>query len=188
MMHSGVALVLCLIVAAPPPSFVFEPSSRLWVEGTSSLHDWSCEVEHFAGTLEAETTDTGLANLTHTRVTVPVQGIDCDNGTMNGKLRKALASSDHPTVTFALTRGIVGADDTDGWFDIDVLGQLTVAGETKPVQIAARGKALGDERFRLTGHLALHMTDYGIDPPTALLGTLKTGDEVTVHFDATIRR
>jgi hypothetical protein len=30
------------------------------------------------------------------------------------------------------------------------------------------------------------MTDFGIDPPTALLGTLKTRDEVTVYFDVTV--
>jgi hypothetical protein len=27
------------------------------------------------------------------------------------------------------------------------------------------------------------MSDYGMKPPTAMLGTIKTGDAVTVHFD-----
>jgi hypothetical protein len=30
------------------------------------------------------------------------------------------------------------------------------------------------------------MTDYGIKPPTALFGRLKTGDEVTVKFELVV--
>ena len=182
-------LLLALGAALPDPaSFVFEPESRIWIEGTSSLHDWTCDVEQFAGTLEAEATGASLADLTSTSVTVPVQAIDCDNGTMNGKLRKALDSDEHPLVRFTLTSGTVDGDDTDGWFDIAAAGRLSIAGETKPVRLAVRGKSLGGARFRLTGQADLRMTDFGIDPPTALLGTLRTGDEVTVHFDATVSR
>jgi hypothetical protein len=27
------------------------------------------------------------------------------------------------------------------------------------------------------------MTDYGIEPPKALMGTIKTGDDIVVHLD-----
>jgi len=27
------------------------------------------------------------------------------------------------------------------------------------------------------------MSDYGMQPPTAMFGALRTGDDVTVHFD-----
>jgi len=32
----------------------------------------------------------------------------------------------------------------------------------------------------------IKMTDYGIKPPTALFGRLKTGDDVKVNFELTI--
>ena len=32
------------------------------------------------------------------------------------------------------------------------------------------------------GELTLKMSDYEISPPTALMGTIKTGDEVTIRF------
>jgi hypothetical protein len=32
------------------------------------------------------------------------------------------------------------------------------------------------------GSQTIKMTDYGITPPTALFGTLKTGDEITITF------
>jgi hypothetical protein len=32
------------------------------------------------------------------------------------------------------------------------------------------------------------MSDFGIDPPTAVMGTIKTGDDVVVKFDFEFNR
>ena len=166
-------------------SFTFDRSSKIWVEGTSSVHDWDCQVAQFAGTLDADLGDAGLASLGGTSVTIPVQGIDCDNGTMNGKLRDALGQT---PVRYTLTSAGLGAPEADGWFTIRAAGRLTIAGTTRPARMTVKAKALDGGGLRFTGQHALKMTDFGIDPPTALLGTLKTGDEVTVHFDVTASR
>ena len=179
------ALVVLTLGAAgwAAQSYTFESSSKIWVEGTSTIHDWECEVGQFAGSVTADAAEAGFADLTATSLAVPVQGIDCDNGTMNGKVRDALGSS---PVRYDLRSAEIGDADADGWFPIRTTGRLTIAGETQNVQMTVKGKALDGNRFRLTGQHALKMTDYGVDPPTAMFGTLKTGDEVTVHFDATI--
>jgi len=36
------------------------------------------------------------------------------------------------------------------------------------------------------GSVPIKMTDYGIKPPTALFGRLKTGDDVKVNFELSI--
>jgi polyisoprenoid-binding protein YceI len=166
-------------------SYTFDSSSKIWVEGTSTIHDWECQVEQFAGSVSAEPADASFAELTATSLAVPVQGIDCDNGTMNSKLRDALGSA---PVRYDLQSADIGDLGADGWFTINTTGRLTIAGETNTVQMAVKGKALDGNSFRVTGQHALQMTDYGVDPPTAMFGTLKTGDEVTVHFDATLSR
>ena len=170
--------------SASAQSYTFQNSSKIWVEGTSSVHDWQCNVAQFAGTVAAEPADAGLASLSGTSLTVPVQGIDCDNGTMNGKVRDALGSS---PVRYALKSATPGAPGADGWFEIRTTGDLTINGTTRTVQMNVRGKAT-EGGFRFTGQHALQMTDYGISPPTAMFGALKTGDQVTVHFDATVAR
>lgn len=166
-------------------SYTFESGSKIWVEGTSTIHDWECQVGQFAGSVTAEAADASFADLTATSLAVPVQGIDCDNGTMNGKMRDALGSA---PIRYDLQSAEIGDIGADGWFTIRTTGRLTIAGTTNTVQMDVKGKALDGNRFRLTGQHALQMTDYGVDPPTAMLGTLKTGDEVTVHFDATVGR
>lgn len=179
------ALLVLGLVGWQATSFTFEPDGKIWVEGTSTVHDWDCQIAQFAGTLDAEVEDTAFASLTGTNVVVPVRGIDCDNGTMNGKLRNALGET---PIRYTLTNATLGDAATDGWFTVNTTGTLSIAGESQPARMAVKAKALDDGRFRFTGKHALLMTDFGIDPPTALLGTLKTGDEVTVHFDVTVSR
>lgn len=45
-----------------------------------------------------------------------------------------------------------------------------------------KGKRLNDDSWQFEGTQKLLMTDYGIDPPTALMGTMRTGNEITVAF------
>jgi hypothetical protein len=33
------------------------------------------------------------------------------------------------------------------------------------------------------GIVPLKMTDFGVDPPTAMLGALKTGDDIKINYD-----
>ncbi|MGH9361260.1 MAG: hypothetical protein ACRD2T_05030, partial [Thermoanaerobaculia bacterium] len=45
------------------------------------------------------------------------------------------------------------------------------------------GERLGLGRYRITGALELKMTDFGIQPPTALMGLIRAGDGLRVRFD-----
>ncbi len=47
---------------------------------------------------------------------------------------------------------------------------------------------LPDGTVKATGMVPIKMTDYGIKPPTAIFGRLKTGDEVKVNFELDGRR
>ena len=41
----------------------------------------------------------------------------------------------------------------------------------------------GDKQFQVKGEVPLKMSDFGIDPPTAMMGTLKTGNEVVIKYN-----
>lgn len=47
-------------------------------------------------------------------------------------------------------------------------------------------KLLPNGDIQLTGSKKLNMKDFGMEPPTAVLGTIKVGPEVTVNFNLTI--
>jgi polyisoprenoid-binding protein YceI len=164
--------------------FSFASGSRIWVEGTSTVHDWSCDADQISATLDATTGDAALTGLSALTVTIPVAGMDCDNGTMNGKLRDALGTS---PIRFTLSNARV-ASPNGGRFVVEANGQLTIHGTSRAQRVTAQGQVLGNGRYRFTGSVPVTMSQFGVDPPTAMLGTLRTGDRVTVRFDVTATR
>jgi polyisoprenoid-binding protein YceI len=164
--------------------FSFERSSRVWVEGTSTVHDWTCNAEQITGALDATPAEAGLTGAGGLTVTIPVAGLDCDNGTMNGKLREALGAS---AIRFTAS-SVRAATPSGGRFAVEASGQLTIRGTTRAQRVQAQGQALGGGRYRFTGSVPVTMSQFGVTPPTAMMGTLRTGDRVTVRFDVTIGR
>lgn len=160
-----------------------DPESRIWIEGTSSMHDWECEVGQFIGSLETSITDEALEGVSGGKVVVPSEQIECNNGTMNKKARGALNAKNYPQIRFAMERAEVLSASEEGRLQVKATGQLTLAGTEKTIELTAEGERTSEGRYRFTGSTPLVMSDYGIKPPTAMLGALKTGDEVTVHFD-----
>ncbi len=191
MRRLGIVLVWGLLgmergwVRAQAVTLAFQPEeSTFEVSGTSTLHDWTCAVTDWQGTVVLKQADEA-ASLQATEVVVPIRAIACGNGTMDRKLRKALKAEAYPEIRFELERVDSVAAVAAG-YRLQVQGRLMVAGETRPVQmqVLARPESRG---WRFEGALPLSMKAFGIRPPTAMLGVLRTGDEVVVRFDVVAR-
>ncbi len=167
-----------------------EPESRLWLEGTSSLHDWSCEASDIQVVIEVQRREQDsraapiLRGVNLVAVDVPVSGIRCEKAKMDRNLYRALSADRYPTIEYRL-KDSTQVPEPSGIGDITLLveGELTVAGTTRTVDLEVRVRDNGTRGLRITGSKELLMTDFGIDPPTAMLGMLKTGDQVVVRFD-----
>ena len=188
-------LVLCLLLlsivqAAPAQQLRLElaDGSRVRIEGTSSINTFTCE----AAGIEGDGYLVGEARPGHRSVVahvyVPVRQFDCGNPRMDADLRDALQAREHPQIRFRLrdARLIPGdgaSGDDAGRFVLNVEGWVEIAGNARPVALRVEGRRLTDSSYHATGHLPLRMTDFGIEPPTALLGLVKVRDQITVHFD-----
>jgi polyisoprenoid-binding protein YceI len=67
----------------------------------------------------------------------------------------------------------------DGAGHLEVSGELEIAGTTRPASFS-----LSTEHDRITGTATLTQSNWGIKPYSALFGTLKVLDDVTVEVDA----
>lgn len=182
---AGILMVLMIAGwhANSPTRFTIDETSKLWVTGTSSLHDWQCDARQVEGWIEAE-----IGAVTKIfaggEITIPAISLECKNGTMDKKAQNALKSDDHPLISFVLSHAEVVKDSVDT-FSIATTGQLSIAGVVQTVSMNVSGSVTPDGNITLAGSLPLTMTAFDIKPPKAMLGTLKTGDEITVHFEAT---
>ena len=119
------------------------------------------------------------------RVTVPAEGLDCGNGTMNEHMLKALKAKDHPTIEFQLSSYTTSktADGVQG----DLTGVLSLGGVKKTITLQGTATDAGDGQFRVVGSHQLRMSEYGLKAPSLMLGTMKVDDRVKVSFDLVIK-
>jgi polyisoprenoid-binding protein YceI len=181
------ALGAVALVAATGPiinALQLKPESRLWFEGTSTVRDWSCKAPTIQAAIDAEV-DAAAAVLDGKKavrtvdLTFPVAALDCENRTMNNHMRTALNATQHQSIRFTLTDyTLAKAAATTGTLN----GTLMINGQTRPIVVPVQF-ANASGALRVTGRYPLPMTQWGVQPPRLMMGTLKVGDTVTVNFD-----
>lgn len=168
-----------------------QPKSRLWINGTSTVRAFECSATAFQTRVESNTADAVSAVLAGTKavqtaeLTVPAASLDCKNGTMNEHMRKALKAKENPTITFRISSYDLAkvGDGVNG----TAKGELTLGGVTKTIAVTAHATPEPGGILRLTGSQDIKMTDYGLKPPTLMLGTLKVNELVKVSFDLLLK-
>lgn len=164
--------------------FTFSSGSTITVEGTSNVRGWTCTTSGVTGTANATPTAEGWSGIGALTVTVPVNSLDCNNRTMNSHLRSAFNASANPNIRFTLSNATVSTP-RGGSFTVQANGTLAMAGQSRPVTVTATGQRAGSG-VRFTGSVPVTMSQWGMTPPRALGGTMRTGDRVTVRFNVTL--
>ncbi|MEP0987094.1 YceI family protein [Ekhidna sp.] len=161
----------------------FHPDkSMMTLAGTSSLHDWESTVLMDQMKVELHVEETDPLLLGHLRLDIPVKSIKSGKSIMDNKTYSALKSDDFPAIkyeveVFDYNNGEIIASD----------GKLKVAGEERKVPVTAvYHKKNNNQIMTFQGSVSFNMTDFNVEPPTAMLGTIKTGDEITITYKITV--
>jgi len=149
---------------------------KLVIKGTSSIHDWESIVEDFSIKAEIEKEGISVNAVSNIVMTTTVKSIKSGKGIMDSKTYTALMEEKFPSITFK------GQSENIQESEVTVTGDMTIAGVTKQISITTRLAAIGND-LRFTGSKDLLMSDYGISPPEAVFGTIKTGDQITIEFE-----
>lgn len=186
----AVGLLLLAVPAFAQTQAVFpiQPGSKLWVEGTSNKSDWSVNATEFAGSItmnpQGTAQDPGVQQV---KITIPSAKILSNKSTIMDRLmHDALQVEAHPQVVYTLTSAKAAPGKTPNTFALQTQGQLTLAGTTKDIEVIVQGERMADGQVRFTGSHKMKMTDYGMAPPSAMFGALRTADDVTVRFDLVV--
>lgn len=157
-------------------------SGTIVIEGTSNIHDWEMDAEKFSSQLTATENLETISNL---ELKVVVDGLKSGKGGMDKNAYKALNEDDYKTIVFKSTE--ISIEKTaDNTYKAVAKGQLSMAGANKNVSIPFSLKSSG-QNLKLEAEHTIDMTNYDIDPPKAMFGTIKTGKEVTINFELTYK-
>lgn len=164
------------------------PGSRMWIEGTSTLNDYTCKTNDVVGYGEVDQipdTSIGSAGENKAFLTIMVQSLNCGKELMNEDMYHAMKSKKFPFIRYELlnARLIPDADSAGGWFKLRTIGNLSIAGDTSKVNITMKVKEIKNGIYRLIGSKSLVMKQFGIIPPSHFFGLIRAHEALTVHFD-----
>lgn len=111
-------------------------------------------------------------------ISIPAATLSSPKDGVDKNMHKALKVTEHPDITFRLSR----LETADPAGIIRGVGILKIAGVEREVTLALKTQR-AEGTFTVTGEVRLLMTDFGITPPKAMLGMLKTDPKVTVTFE-----
>lgn len=148
--------------------------STVKVFGTSTIHDWEIDVEKFAGELVLAE-EKAINQLQSGNIMVYVSSFKSEHDLMDKKTHEALKQKKHPIIKAKLLE--VRKEESNL---IDV--ELTIAGVTKQLTDEFDLSVNNDGSLLITGKLDVLMSDFKIDSPTAVMGTIKTGDAVWIEY------
>jgi polyisoprenoid-binding protein YceI len=175
-----------LRASADPPLAV--SAARVTIAGSSNVHEWTAStttVRLTAARVAATGSDLWRAALTpggleQFEIAIPAETLTSHDGGLDKNMYKALRVKEFADITYRVARIELGAPGA-----ARAIGTLRIAGVEKEVALDIQTEQQGPT-LKVTGQIALVMTDYGIKPPTAMLGMLKTDPKVTITFETVL--
>jgi polyisoprenoid-binding protein YceI len=176
--------------AAQPPIAV--SSSRVSIAGTSNIHAYTASTTAVRVTRLQIAKDPAGSNLWDAivkpgaieafEVSIAAATLSSPKEGLDKNMHKALKVTEHPEIVFNLRRVEPRAGTQGGLIGV---GVLRIAGIEREVSLELTTERR-DHALIVRGSVPLLMTDYGIKPPVAMLGMLKTDPKVTVNFETVL--
>ena len=163
--------------------YVLSEESTMKVTGTSTLHDWEVVSNGVSGSLLFEIKGKAKKNqplkgsIISSDLSLKVVSLKSERGeTMNGKMHRALLYDEFPEIKFQLTNAISVNQDSMA------KGVLTIAGKENSVEIELTLTA-SENAIAVQGSKGIKLSDFEIDPPSAMFGQIETGNDIVIAFD-----
>lgn len=187
----ALALLAVLAMTARGQSVAELPvgdDSQVWIEGTTNVNSWSCSATAVDATIAVEVAfkeDPDFPRyLKSVQVRVPVSALKCGHAPMERSLRHALKADDASGSRYitAIFEAVRGGSDAQNALTVSTVGALAIAGQENAVKMDVGTTRLPDGTIEARGTVPILMSDFGIQPPTALFGAVRASNRVIVKF------
>jgi YceI-like domain len=187
----------------PPPMRTIRleasPISTLSLDGTSTMHAYRVAATTVSSVLQvrvplSEDNDNdalrqALASSRPMAVDtrIPVAGLTSGEKGLDKNMSAALKADKYADIVFHMNNfTAVPVSDHKNTFVVTSQGTLNIAGVERPITLVAE-VVVEHGALLITGTTTVSMLDFDVTPPTFLLGTIKTGPTVVIHFALTMR-
>ncbi|MDB6109650.1 MAG: hypothetical protein JWR69_1400 [Pedosphaera sp.] len=192
-----------LILAAPVQAqkavrYEAKPGSKVRIEGTSTIHDWTMDGQIIGGYLEVpagvvlDQTQAAVTGVTggklnaHVESSIPIRSIKSTHKGMDEVMQQAMNAAEHPKIQYRLGEMTLKEPHAAGTpFQFDTKGELVINGTTNQISLPVSIENVDKTKLKVIGAIPLKMSDFKIKPPAPkiALGAISTGDEVKINFE-----
>jgi polyisoprenoid-binding protein YceI len=158
-------------------------NAKVIVNGQSNVHDWemtSTEIES-QGSFKFNAKDE-LTGLSAFNFSVLAKSLKSGKPSMDTRTYKSLKAEEFSKITYKLTFAEVTMVQANK-YSIQTTGVLTIAGKTQSISMKVMALVNADQSISCHGTEKLTLTDYGIEPPSFMLGAMKVGNDLIIKFD-----
>ena len=176
----SVFLVMGAIQGFSQTKYQLASGSLFKVEGGSTLHDWQMETSNAKGEGVFILESGQFKSAKSVEIQFQTESLKSGTKGLDNNAYKALKTDKHKEIKFVLK------ELTGGGTSFTAKGDLSLAGVTKPISFPVILSISGNKLI-FEGALDTKLTNFSITPPTALMGTVKTDDEVKLSFKTTFQ-
>lgn len=151
------------------------------VAGTSNIHDWTMRSTEGTGSAILTVTDSKLTDIKNLTITLLAESIKSSKTSMDDVAYESLDTKTHKNIRYALKSAEKLNETT--WM---LIGTYTIAGVSKDYKTQIRITTNDNGALTLQGSNRMTFADFEMTPPTAALGVVKAGKELTVLFNITL--
>ncbi|HEY5690776.1 MAG TPA: YceI family protein [Cyclobacteriaceae bacterium] len=152
--------------------------SKLTIDGTSTLHDWSMTSSEGRYNAEFEFSEDGkLIKLNALTFSIRFESLKSGSNALDKNAYSTMETEVHKDIIFKLSKALVNPQN------IYCTGNLTIAGTTNLIDLDVVYQLTDRGQIICSGAKKLKMSDYHIDPPVFMFGTVRTGDQISISFN-----
>lgn len=156
------------------------PAVVIKVLGKSNVHDWVMTTTTIESQGKFKLTGDNLGDVTSLSFSVAAKSLKSGKSSMDNRTYKTIKADQYPTITYKLTSATVSSISPKNYL-VKTKGELTIAGVTQLVNVSVNA-TVNDNTITCTGTENIKLTDYGIKPPSFMLGAMKVYDGLAIQF------
>jgi polyisoprenoid-binding protein YceI len=164
-------------IATAQKSYTLDSKSTFSVAGTSTLHDWEMKSASGTGTANLTIANSKLSEIESLSVTLLAESVKSEKKSMDKVAYETLKTDKNKNIKYVLKSAEKVNETT--W---ELTGTYTIAGVSKVYKTTVKTTVTKDG-LNLQGTNKITFTDFGMKSPTAMLGTIKTGQDLTIKFN-----
>jgi len=178
------SFILNLTIAQDTQQIIIHPESKIYLNGVTNINKYECELCNSEKPQVMNLCYTGedVLAFDQNRYVIDVDNFSCESAHMTRDLKKTLRIKKYPHMYLEIEQLTPGGGFEDGLVDLKII----LAGKANTYCLPYSYERIALNTYNVEIKNDFTMTEFDIEPPTALLGLIKVKDHISIKIDLVI--